>query len=164
MNPAENTNTLFENPWTIYILGFILFIALFFVQKYIHLLDRKFSAKINSTWEGTPWPLISSLGLGFLIFLIGVFLPGEINANPTNWHWPEVTILILGITILIILYIESTHNLGFKLGLFRFAIYLILCLIYLYTGLLAGLFFALLLALAILIYFLFFWKKRLKIN
>lgn len=164
MIAAENTKSFFENPWAIYILGIVMFIALFFIQKYIHLLDRMLSAKMKSTWEGTPWPLISSLGLGFLIFILGVFLPGDLNINPTNWHWPEIMIVILSLVLIVSLFIESTHNLGFQIGSLRFGIYLIICVIYFYAGLIAGLYFALLLAVAILIYFLFFWKKRLKIN
>jgi len=164
MDTAENTNTFFESPWAIYLLGVVLFIALFFIQKYIHLLDRKLSSKINSTWEGTPWPLLCSLGLGFLLFLFGVFLPGELNLNPTLWNWPEIIIAVGILSLLIALVIESVKNLGRKLGITRSIIYLAICIVYFYTGLLAGLFFAVLLSLAILIYFLFFWKKRLKIN
>jgi len=164
MDTAENTNTFFESPWAIYLLGIVLFIALFFIQKYIHLLDRKLSSKINSTWEGTPWPLLCSLGLGFLLFLFGVFLPGELNLNPTLWNWPEIIIAVGILSLLIALVIESVKNLGRKLGITRSIIYLAICIVYFYTGLLAGLFFAVLLSLAILIYFLFFWKKRFKIN
>lgn len=101
MVTAEDTNSFFESPWSIYLLGIVLFIVLFFVQKYIHLLDRKLSSEINSTWEGTPWPLLSSLGLGFLLFLFGIFLPGELNLNPTSWHWPEI-IISVGIFSLLI--------------------------------------------------------------
>lgn len=164
METAENTNSFFDSPWAIYILGFILFIVLFFIQKYIHLLDRKLSSQINSTWVGTPWPLLSSLGLGFLLFLLGVFLPGELNLNPTLWNWPEIIIVVGILSLLIALVIESVKNLGRKLGITRSIIYLAICIVYFYTGLLAGLFFAVLLSLAILIYFLFFWNKRLKIN
>ena len=164
MDTIENTNTFFESPWAIYILGIALFIALFFIQKYIHLLDRKLSSKTNSTWEGTPWPLLSSLGLGFLLFLFEVFLPGELNLNPSLWNWPELTITVGVLSLLLALIFESIKNLGRKLGLIRSVIYLLICILYFYTGLLAGLFFAVLLAFAILIYFLFFWKKRLKIN
>lgn len=164
MDTAENTNTFFESPWAIYLLGIVLFFALFFIQKYIHLLDRKLSSKINSNWEGTPWPLLCSLGLGFLLFLFGVFLPGELNLNPTLWYWPEIIIAVGILSLLIALVIESVKNLGRKLGITRSIIYLAICIVYFYTGLLAGLFIAVLLSLAILIYFLFFWKKRLKIN
>ena len=164
MDNSENTYSLIDNPWTIYIIGILLFIILFFIQKYIHLVDRKLSSKINSQWEGTPWPLISSLGLGFLLFVFGVFLPDELSFNPSNWSWPEIIILIGVVSIISGLIIESINKLGQKLGVIRFVIYFLLSIIYFYTGLLAGLYFAVLLSLTILVYFIFFWKKRLKIN
>ncbi|NQU31758.1 MAG: hypothetical protein HQ521_00850 [Bacteroidetes bacterium] len=167
MDTIANSNTNFLNSeWCIYIITFIVFIVMFLVQKYSCLIDLQINRlqSINGKWEGKPWPLLSGLGVGLLVFIFGVFLPGELTIMPNNWSWPEITIAIFALIIIVRLLIESIKHFGTSYGLLRFGIWLILSIAYFYAGLLTGLFLATLFAIGIIIYFLFFWKKRLTIK
>ncbi len=167
MDTIADTNlTFWDSGWSIYIITILVFAVMFFVQKYAYVIDRQINRlqSINGKWEGKPWPLISGLILGILVFLLGVFLPGNLSIYPQNWDWPEITIAVLAILIIIKLLVESIKNFGTKYGFLRFGIWLVFSIAYFYAGLLAGLFLATLFVIAIIIYFLFFWKKRLTIK
>ena len=166
METDSNILGIPTNEWTIYILGILIFVAMFFVQKYAYLVDRELNKKLNDEagWEGKPWPLISGLLLGFIAFVLGVFLPGDLSINPALWKWSEVLIFVLALAIIVGLAIESFAHFGKALGGLRIAIFGLLVIAFFYAGLIAGLFLAAILALAIIIYFIFFWKKRLGIK
>jgi len=165
MNETE-TNSFSQSGWAIYVLAVLLLIVLFFIQKYAYLIDRKLNVSLGKgeSWEGKPWSLFSALALGVLVFTLGVFIPGDFSVNPKLWHWPEILILILALTIFIVLAIESFSHFGKSFGTLRLVIFGMLSFVFYYTGLLLGLFLAAILALGVIIYFLFFWKKRMRIQ
>ena len=167
MDTIANTNNSFlDNGWSIYLITILVFVVMFFVQKYSYLIDRQVNRwkSMNGKWEGKPWPLISGLALGLLVFIFGVTIPGDLSIMPNKWNWPEITIAVFSLAIIVKLLIESLHNFGLNYGLIRFAIWLLLSIGYFYAGLLTGLFLATLFAIAVIIFFLFFWKKRLTIK
>ncbi len=166
MDTTTITQGNFENGWSIYLISFLVLIALFFIQKYSYLIDQKLGKLYNPDfhWYGKPWPLLSGLLLGFIVFLFSVFLPGELSFFSLNWGWPETSIAIIGIIIILGTAIESIKNFGIHYGILRIIITLILATGYFYAGLLAGLLFAGILAFVIIIYFILFWKKRLTIK
>jgi len=166
MDTNDNIFGIQTNEWTIYVIGILVFIILFFIQKYSYLIDRKLSEKykLDKEWEGHPWPLLSGLLLGFIVFVLGVFLPGELSSNPVNWQWPELLIFVFALAIIVMLAIESFIHFGKSVGSLRLVIFGVLSFAFFYAGMLAGLFLAAILALTIIIYFLFFLKKRLGIK
>ncbi len=155
-----------DNWWSIYLITFIVFIIMFVIQRYSYLIDRQINRleSKNGKWTGKPWPLLSGLLTGILIFLFGVFLPDDLSVNPAQWRWPEIVIAILGGVIITRLLIESLQHFGKKFAFIRFLIWLILSIGYCVAGVLMGFLLASLLAIAIVIYFIFFWKKKLTIK
>ena len=162
MDNNPQPESFIQSGWTIYILAVLVLVVLFFVQKYAYLIDRKLNAGLGkeTDWEGKPWSLISALLLGVIVFVLGVFLPGDLNINPKLWYWPEIFILILTLMIFTGLSIESFSHFGKSLGAVRLVIFAVLSLAFYYAGLLMGLFLAAILALGVIVYFLFFWKRR----
>lgn len=166
MDANTNIFGIQANEWTIYLLGVVIFVAMFFVQKYSYLVDRELNKKLSekANWEGKPWPLISGFLLGFVVFVLGVFLPGDLSINTALWKWPEILIFVLALAIIVGLVIESFTHFGIAQGSLRIVIFALLAIAFFYAGLLTGLFLAAILALAIIIYFIFFWIKRLGIK
>lgn len=162
---ASNINTE-SGTLSIYVITLIIAVVLFIIQRYSYFIDRyinKLESK-NGKWTGKPWPLISGLLIGVTIFLFGVFIPGDLTINPLNWQWPEITIAILSLVTIIVLLVESSQHFERKYALTRFFIWLILAVAYCIAGVLMGLILATIMALSIIIYFIFFWKKRLTIK
>lgn len=162
---ASNINTE-SSTWSIYVITLIVAVIMFVIQRYSYLIDRqinKLESK-NGKWTGKPWPLISGLLIGVIIFLFGVFLPGDLTINPLNWRWPEITITILSAVIVIKLLVESLQHFEGRYVLIRFFIWLLLVVAYCIAGVLMGLILATIMAISIIIYFIFFWKKKLTIN
>lgn len=166
MNANNNIFGVQSNEWTIYLAGILVFVVLFFVQKYAYKVDRELNKKLSDEagWEGKPWPLISGLLLGFIVFVFGVFLPGDLSINPALWKWPEILVFVLALAIIVGLAIESFAHFGIAKGGLRIVIFGLLAIVFFYAGMIVGLLFAAILALVIIIYFLFFWKKRLGIS
>ena len=165
----DSTNTqvsFLENGWAIYLVSILILIALFFVQKYAFLIDRKLNqlSKNESNWEGKPWPLISGILLGIFTLLYNVFSPEDMQLNPANWHWPEWALIICSFVLLVILILESISHFGIRLGLIRFLVLSLLAVGFFYAGLLAGLLIVAVLAIIVFIYFLLRWSKIMKIK
>lgn len=166
MDSTMVTDTFFDNGWGIYLLSFLILVALFFVQKYAHLIDRKlnqFSGN-DSNWEGKPWPLILGLLLGVFVLLYNVFSPTDMQWNPADWHWAEWILLVGIFTGLIILTLESIQHFGWKTGIVRLIIFAALMWGFFYAGLLAGLLIAAVLAVVVLVYFFRNWRKTMVIK
>lgn len=161
MDSTIVNDTFFENGWTIFLVSFLILVALYFVQKYAYLIDRKLN-QLNgniSNWEGKPWPLVLSLILGVFTLLFNVFSPNDMQWSPANWYWAE-WVLLLGFSAgLVILAVESIQHFAWKIGVVRIIIFTCLMWGFFYAGLLAGLLIAAVLALVILIYFFRNWRK-----
>ena len=166
MDTIESSGTFFQDGWSIYLITFLVLIALFFVQKYAFLLDRKLNrvSKTNSSWEGKPWPLLGALTLGFLTYLYDIFSPEKMNRNFFEWGWAE-WLLVACLAILAgILAFESFNHFGKRFGLIRLLVLGLIAVGFYFAGLLAGLLLVTILALGLLFYFIGFWRKRLAIK
>jgi len=163
---VPSTQNITQNEWTIYLVSFLVLAALFFIQKYAYLIDRKLSKaqKIEPAWEGKPWALLAAILLGIFTLLYNVFSPDKMQQNPMNWHWAVWVIIFCFLLILVLLAAESISHFGTRLGLVRFGVLGALCVGFYFAGLLAGLLIVSILALLILIYFLNFWRKKMAIK
>lgn len=159
-------DTFFENGWTIYLLSFLILVALYFVQKYAYLIDRRLNQfnRNNNGWEGKPWPLILSLILGVFSLLFNVFSPNDMQWNPVEWHWAEWVLLLGFLTGLVVLFVESIQHFGWKTGGLRLIIFAVLMWGFFYAGLLAGLLIAAALAVVVFVYFFRNWRKIMRIK
>lgn len=162
----NNSTSLFQNEWSIYLISFLVLVALFFIQKYAYLIDRKLSKaqKKELAWEGKPWALLAAILLGIFTLLYNVFSPDKMQQNPMNWYWAEWIIIFCFLAVLVLLAAESISHFGTRLGFIRFAVLGTLCVGFYFAGLLAGLLIVSILALLILIYFLNFWRKKMVIK
>jgi hypothetical protein len=144
----------------------IVLIGLFFVQKYVYLIDRKLNqaGHSNSDWEGKPWPLVAAISLGILTMLYNVFSPEDIKYNPSTWSWPEWLMVISVVLLFITLSFESMSHFGFKYGLLRFLIIGSLMVAFFVAGFFAGLLITAVLAMGGLIYFIRYWRKLMVIK
>lgn len=166
MDTTQINDSIFDSGWTIYLIAFLVLLALYFVQKYAHLIDRKlnqFSGN-DSNWEGKPWPLILGLLLGVFMLLFNVFSPVDMQWNPSNWQWGEWVLLLGFGTGLIILAIESIQHFEIRTAIFRLLLFTALMFGFFYAGLLAGLLIVAFLALFILVYFLLKWRNIMRIK
>lgn len=161
MDTTQISSTIFDSGWTIYLIAFLVLLALYFVQKYAYLIDRKLNKLANNSasWEGSSWPLILGLTLGILTLLYNVFSPNDMQSNPVFWSWSEWLLLGCCCIGLIKLTIESVTHFGWKTGLVRLFILSLLSIGFFYAGLLAGLLISSLLAIGVLIYFFRNWRK-----
>jgi hypothetical protein len=166
MDSTEISGTFSQNGWTIYLVALLVLSALFFVQKYAYLIDRKLNqlSRSGSVWEGKPWPLLAALLLGLITYLYNVFSPNDMQQNPSNWGWPEWILLFFFGVMLGILSFESFSHFGKRMGLIRILIFVLLSAAFYVAGMLTGLLLVTVLALGILIYFINFWRKRISIK
>ncbi len=153
MNPEQTSNTFLQNEWLFILLSFLVLVALFFIQKYAYLLDRKLNqaSKIESTWEGKPWPLFAGIGLGLFWFLYNMFSPNDLSLdfemqNPVKWVF--IVIILAGLAGVIY---ESLTHFSLRTGLIRTLIYYILVMLYFYAGFISGLFIVSVIALVLVI-------------
>ena len=137
---TETSVSFLDNGWSIYLISILILVALFFVQKYAYLLDRKLNQtrKTGSDWEGKPWPLLLAILLGVLTLLYNVFSPNDMQQNPVNWSWPEWILNICFIILFGVLAFESISHFGNRFGLVRILILGSLAVAFYFAGLLAG--------------------------
>ena len=161
-----STQNITQNEWSIYLISFLVLVALFFIQKYAYLIDRKLSKvqKKEPAWEGKPWALLAAILLGIFTLLYNVFSPDKMQQNPVNWHWAEWVLIFCFLVLLGLLAAESISHFGSRLGLIRFAVLGALCVGFYFAGLLAGLLIVSILALLTIIYFINFWRKKMIIK
>lgn len=166
MDSTQVADSFSQNGWSIYLISILVLIALFFIQKYAYLLDRKLS-QLNENepgWEGKPWVLWIAISLGLYTLLYNVFSPNDMQQNPVNWGLPEWALIVCFIALIVALSIESIAHFGRRWGLVRILVFGTLAVIFYLSGLLAGLLIVTLLALGILLYFINFWRKRIAIK
>lgn len=154
-----------SHPWDIYLFTILLLIALYFVQKYMYIIDRKLAQAGNRELleHRKPWPLFVAILSGLLIFLYNVFSPNDLSFELSRWGMEWFFFAIAIITLAGIVY-ESIHFFGLKSGLLRTAVYVILMLPYFYAGMISGFLLVTIFVLGILLYFIRHWKKYLTIN
>jgi uncharacterized membrane protein len=153
-----------ENDTYYYILIISGLFVLFFVIRYSYLIDRWLNKSQEYSFEGKPWPLITGLLLGFLIYLFGITKPEGLEWNISNLIWQEYAIMLIILFTLLGLLIESFKYFKGVIAIIRMVIWTALTIVCILAGLYAGLLVSILLAIAIVVYFIFFWKKRLTIK
>lgn len=153
-----------ENETYNYLIIIAGLIVLFFVIRYSYLIDRYLNKTQKYGFEGKPWPLITGLLLGFLIYLFGITKPEGLEWNISNLIWQEYAIVLIILFTLLGLIIESFKYFKGVIAIIRMVIWAALTIICIFAGLYAGLLVSILLAIAIVGYFIFFWKKRLTIK
>jgi len=155
-----------DNQWITILLAFLFLVGLFFIQKYLYLLDEKLLKSENSKpmKKQKPWPLWISILLGFSVFSYGVFSPEDINFFDKDWPFFQWIILILGVATIGGLFGQSLLLFGIQKGLIRSFIYLVLMAVFFYAGFISGLLVVGLLALLILIFFIKYFKNQLTIK
>ena len=166
MDTTKINQQFTDNWWSIYVIALAVFIVMFFVYRYSYLIDKQINRmeSQNGKWTGKPWPLLSGLLIGLVAFLFGVFLPDKLEISPAKWNWPEIVIAIFAGVVITRLLIESFQHFGRKYAIIRFFIWLTLSAGYCVAGFLMGFIIATLLAFSVIIYFIFFWKKKLTIK
>lgn len=160
MEPESQNIT--ENGWAIYIIAFLVLVAVYFIQKYAYLIDIRLSKahNVEPAWKGKPWHLLTALFLGIFALLYDVFSPKDLEPYPANWGWMEWALLISCFILLSVLAAESFKHFGSRLGLLRLIILFVLSIGFYAAGLLAGLIIVALLALVTLVYFINFLRKK----
>ncbi|MBN2614328.1 MAG: hypothetical protein JXR71_01425 [Bacteroidales bacterium] len=161
MDTINNTvSTAFPTDSFLFTVLFLL--ALFFLQKYIYLADRKIAqfTKKDGTELRKPWSFLVALLLGAFVFFYNVFSPDDLTFNIAEWHI-EWVVFAVGLFTLTGIIRESFKDFGPKAGLIRSVLYVLLTVLYFYAGLISGYLIVSLLALAVLFYFLRYWKKLL---
>jgi len=166
MDITESSNSFFQDGWSIYLFTFLVLVALYFLQKYAFLLDRKLNqfSKSNSEWEGKPWPMLTALLLGLLTYLYNVFSPEKLNQNLFEWGWVEWLLTACLAILAGSMAFESIKHFGKRFGLIRLLVLITLAAAFYFAGLLTGLLLVTLLALGLLFYFIKFWRKQLAIK
>jgi hypothetical protein len=153
-----------ENENLYYIIIIAGLIILFFVIRYSYLIDRWLGKNQENKFEGKPWPLITGLMIGFLLYIFGITKPEGLSWNFSNLGWQEYAIILISLFTLVGLAIESFKNFKGPNAVIRMLVWTILTIACLIAGLYSGLLLSILLAIAIIVYFIFFWKKRLTIK
>lgn len=166
MDSTAISDSFFQSEWAIYLISFLVLVAMFFIQKYAYLIDQKLNEIYHSgsNWEGKPWPMLAGILLGIFTLLYNVFSPEDMHANPSYWRWPEWGLLCCFIVLFGALIFESISHFGGRVGIIRSLILGVLSVGFYYAGLLAGLLIVTILALAILFYFIRYWRKQLAIQ
>jgi hypothetical protein len=147
--------------WVSVLFYLFLFAGLFFIQKYIYILDQKLAkySKRELVNNRKPWALYTGIFLGVFSFLYFMFSDKE-QATFIDfkniWH---VLFFIVTATIVITIFYESIRNFGMKAGTIRSIVYVILMALYFYAGFISGLYLITIIALGILIYFIRYFKK-----
>ena len=155
-----------SNEWITILLSLLLLIGLYFLQKYLYLLDEKLliNEDAKTMERQRPWPLWIAILLGFTIFMYDVFSPRALNFYRGDWPSFQWMILILGLTAVGGCFGQSLLLLGIQKGLIRGFIYLFLMAVFFYAGFVSGLLVVGLLALLVLIFFIKYFKKQLTIK
>lgn len=166
MDSTAVSDSFFQSEWAIYLISFLVLVAMFFIQKYAYLIDQKLNEiyQSGSSWEGKPWPMLAGILLGIFTLLYNVFSPEDMHLNPSYWRWPEWMLVCCFIVLFGALIFESVTHFGRRVGLIRSLILGVLSIGFYYAGLLAGLLIVTILALAILFYFIRYWRKQLAIQ
>ncbi|MFA5418856.1 MAG: hypothetical protein WC341_10400 [Bacteroidales bacterium] len=163
MDTTEQLIPNYENEWVFLLLNFLFLIGLYFLQKYVYLIDEYLNKRNanGDPWVGKPWPLYVGLALGLLGFLYNVLSPHKLNFNFLSWELAEW--VLFGITFFAVsgLIYESIVHFGIKNGVFRITIYLVLMSLYFYAGFISGLLLVTLLAIVILFFFFRYFKNLL---
>lgn len=151
-----------QNSWFFYLFSVVFLLVLYFIQKYLYLLDDKLTGVTNSEIKKRkPWPLLTSLGIGVFWYLYNTFSPNKISFNfkPEN-HTKWVLTVFLLFCFLGMIY-ESFSKFGKKKGVVRILIYTILMAIYFYAGVFTGLLIATVIAILLLFFVFKFFRRRL---
>lgn len=166
MDSTAVSDSLFQNEWAIYLVSFLVLVALFFIQKYAYLIDRKLDEmeEKDTHWEGKPWPLLFGIILGMYTLIYNVFSPNDMQLNPVSWRWPEWLLVICFIILFGLLTFESYSHFSSRQALIRILILGGLAIGFYFAGLLAGLLIVSILAIGLLFYFIRFWRKQLAIK
>lgn len=149
---------------TYYLVSTIAIVLLFIVQRYSYLIDRWLSKDRENSWEGKPWPLISGIVIGLLFYIFSLTTPEGLDWNSSRLGWKEYSLILISFFTLLGIIIESFKNFIGIRRVIRLIIWTMLSALYVIAGVYAGLLLSIGLAFFIVIYFLFFWKKRLKIS
>ncbi|MDP2724593.1 MAG: hypothetical protein Q8O72_17800 [Bacteroidales bacterium] len=163
MDKAGQLIPNFENEWVFLLLNFLFLIGLYFLLKYVYLIDENLNKRdaTGHSWVGKPWPLYVGLTLGLLGFLYNVFSPHKLEFNLLSWELAEWIIFAVTFSAISGLIYESILHFGIKNGVFRITIYLALMSLYFYAGFISGLLLVTLLAIGILIFFFRYFKNLL---
>lgn len=150
-----------STEWVSFLCSVFLLTGLFFLQKYVYLLDRKFSeySKRTTLKERKPWALYAGMILGIFFFLYSMFskndFPFKLNLNnPFQLILFFVTLAVFAGVIY-----ESITQFGIKTGTVRILVYVVLIALFFYAGFISGLFLITIFAIGILIYFFRYFKK-----
>lgn len=149
---------------TYYLISIIAIVLLFIIQRYSYLIDRWLSRKNETKWQGKPWPLISGIVIGLLFYVFNLTTPGGLAWEFSKLNWQEYSLTLISIFTLLGIFIESMKNFNGIYRFIRLIIWTTLTIVYIVAGVYTGLLLSIALAIFIVIYFLFFWKKRLKIS
>ncbi len=147
-----------------YIVSFVAIVLLVVIQKYSYYIDIWFSGNSNNKWKGKPWPLIAGVVVGLLIYVFGITNPEGLEWNLSRLSWQEYSLILICFFTLLGIAIESIKHFKGIRALLRLLIWTILTMVYVVAGVYTGLLLSIAIAVFIVIYFLFFWKKRLKIS
>jgi hypothetical protein len=158
----EKLNSFLQNSWTFYLFSVAMLLVLYFIQKYLFLLDVRWLRVTGSEKvKRKPWPLFVALGIGFSWFLYNTFSPNDISLdfNPQNQiKWIFMVFILICFAGMAF---ESFSVFGAKRGSIRTIIYTIFIVLYFYAGVITGLFLVFVMALALLIFFFKYFRKNL---
>jgi len=163
MDTAGQLIPNFENEWVFLLVCFLFLIGLYFLQKYVYLIDEYLNKRnaIGQSWLGKPWPLYVGLALGLLGFLHNLFSLHKLNFNVLSWELAEWVLFAITFLAVSGLIYESMLHFEIKMGVFRITTYLILMALYFYAGFISGLLLVTLIAIGILIFFFRYFKNLL---
>lgn len=162
MMPNEKLNSFLQNSWTFYLFSVAILLVLYFIQKYLYLLDEKWLRSTNSEKiKRKPWPLFTAMGIGLLWFLYNTFSPNDISLNFKPQNKIKWIFLVFIFFCFAGMAFESFSAFGTKKGFIRILIYTVLIALYFYAGVITGLFLASVMALALLIFFFKYFRKNL---
>jgi hypothetical protein len=152
-----------QNGWSIFLIALLALVVLFFIQKYIYLLDEKFgnTSSSETNWKGKPWPLFAALGTGLFLFAYNTFSPVDLTIDFKIQNSIKLLLIIISLAVIAGTAYESYLHFGPKNGTLRTLIYSALILLYFFTGLFTGYILMLIVALVVIIWFFMYFKKLL---
>jgi hypothetical protein len=166
MDTTNQLITYHSNEWMSILLGLLFLVALYFLQKYLYLLDEKLLVNEDSKTVGKqkPWPLWIAILLGFSVFLYDVFSPNDLILFRGDWPVFQWMMLILSVVTIVGLFGQSLLLFGIQKGLIRGFIYLILMAVFFFAGFISGLLVIGLFILFVLLFFIKYFKNQLTIK
>ncbi len=157
-------NLIKYNDSSSYILYVVGVVAIIKIIRYSYLIDIWLSKDSKAKFEGKPWPLLSGIFMGFLIYIFEITTPGGLLWNFEKLNWKEYSVVLTSIFVVLGIIIESIKHYNGAVRYVRMIIWVVLTMACVIAGLYTGLFITLLLVISIIVYFIFFWKKRMKIT